>query len=242
MSSSNEERKVDLHYNGYKIPIRIEKDFNKIITKIKESLYLTKEDMNKLSISFKDSEGYENMLDEDTIEDAFQSEEWTISKDEDEEEQEKKQDKNDKSDKEIKKLKNEKKQALEQVNALKIKIKEINDKWKESFEKLKNNFINELQQRENINKTNIENITKNLTESAQNIIAQKVEEYNNNISEVLKTKIEESTINLNNNKDDFAKTVEELTKTQSEIKNTVEQSKIKFIDIINKSKIMENNQ
>ena len=241
MSSSNEEKKVVLSYNGYKIPIRIEKDYDKIKAKIQESLYLTKEDMDKLSINFKDSEGYENMLDEDTIGDAFQSEEWIISKDEEEEDQDKKQD-NEKSDKEIKKLKKEKKEALEQVNALKIKIKEINDKWKESIEKLKNNFINELQQRENLNKTNIENITKNLTESAQNIIAQKVEEYNNNISEVLKSKIEESTTNLNNKKDEFTKNVEELTKTQSEIKNTVEQSKIKFADIINKSKIMENNE
>ena len=241
MSSSNEEKKVVLSYNGYKIPIRIEKDYDKIKAKIQESLYLTKEDMDKLSINFKDSEGYENMLDEDTIGDAFQSEEWIISKDEEEEDQDKKQD-NEKSDKEIKKLKKEKKEALEQVNALKIKIKEISDKWKESIEKLKNNFINELQQRENLNKTNIENITKNLTESAQNIIAQKVEEYNNNISEVLKSKIEESTTNLNNKKDEFTKNVEELTKTQSEIKNTVEQSKIKFADIINKSKIMENNE
>ena len=241
MSSSNEEKKVVLSYNGYKISIRIEKDFDKIKAKIQESLYLTKEDMDKLSINFKDSEGYENMLDEDTIGDAFQSEEWIISKEEEDEDQDKKQD-NEKSDKEIKKLKKEKKDALEQVNALKIKIKEINDKWKESIEKLKNNFINELEQRENLNKTNIENITKNLTESAQNIIAQKVEEYNNNISEVLKTKIEKSTIDLNNKKDEFTKNVEELTKTQIEIKNTVEQSKGKFIDIINKSKIMENNE
>ena len=241
MSSSNEEKKVVLSYNGYKIPIRIEKDYDKIKAKIQESLYLTKEDMDKLSINFKDSEGYENMLDEDTIGDAFQSEEWIISKDEEDEDQDKKQD-NEKSDKEIKKLKKEKKDALEQVNALKIKIKEISDKWKESIEKLKNNFINELQQRENLNKTNIENITKNLTESAQNIIAQKVEEYNNNISEVLKSKIEDSTIDLNNKKDEFTKNLEELTKTQSEIKNTVEQSKVKFIDIINKSKIMENNE
>ena len=241
MSSSNEEKKVVLSYNGYKIPIRIEKDYDKIKAKIQESLYLKKEDMDKLSINFKDSEGYENMLDEDTIGDAFQSEEWIISKDEEDEDQDKKQD-NEKSDKEIKKLKKEKKDALEQVNALKIKIKEISDKWKESIEKLKNNFINELQQRENLNKTNIENITKNLTESAQNIIAQKVEEYNNNISEVLKSKIEDSTIDLNNKKDEFTKNLEELTKTQSEIKNTVEQSKVKFIDIINKSKIMENNE
>ena len=241
MSSSNEEKKVVLSYNGYKISIRIEKDYDKIKAKIQESLYLTKEDMDKLSINFKDSEGYENMLDEDTIGDAFQSEEWIISKEEEDEDQDKKQD-NEKSDKEIKKLKKEKKDALDQVNALKIKIKEINDKWKESIEKLKNNFINELEQRENLNKTNIENITKNLTESAQNIIAQKVEEYNNNISEVLKTKIEESTINLKNKGDEFTKNLEELTKTQSEIKNTVEQSKGKFIDIINKSKIMENNE
>ena len=241
MSSSNEEKKVVLSYNGYKISIRIEKDYDKIKAKIQESLYLTKEDMDKLSINFKDSEGYENMLDEDTIGDAFQSEEWIISKEEEDEDQDKKQD-NEKSDKEIKKLKKEKKDALEQVNALKIKIKEISDKWKESIEKLKNNFINELQQRENLNKTNIENITKNLTESAQNIIAQKVEEYNNNISEVLKSKIEDSTIDLNNKKDEFTKNLEELTKTQSEIKNTVEQSKVKFIDIINKSKIMENNE
>ena len=130
MSSSNEEKKVVLSYNGYKISIRIEKDFDKIKAKIQESLYLTKEDMDKLSINFKDSEGYENMLDEDTIGDAFQSEEWIISKEEEDEDQDKKQD-NEKSDKEIKKLKKEKKDALEQVNALKIKIKEINDKWKE---------------------------------------------------------------------------------------------------------------
>ena len=136
MSSSNEEKKVVLSYNGYKISIRIEKDYDKIKAKIQESLYLTKEDMDKLSINFKDSEGYENMLDEDTIGDAFQSEEWIISKEEEDEDQDKKQD-NEKSDKEIKKLKKEKKDALEQVNALKIKIKEINDKWKESIEKLK---------------------------------------------------------------------------------------------------------
>lgn len=240
MSSNNEERNIVLNYGDYKIDITIEKDYDKIKTKIQKSLYLTKEEMDKLSINFKDSEGYENMLDEDNLDDAFQSGEWILSRDE-EETTGPTPVQNDKLEKEIKKLKNEKKQAVEQINKLKNKIKELNDKWKDSIEKLKNDFINELKERETLNKTNIENITKNLTESAQNIIEQKVKDYNTNISNVLESKIKESTIDLNSKQDEFKKNIGDLSKTQTEIKTTVEQSKVKFIDIINKSGIMDNN-
>ena len=52
---------------------------------------------------------------------------------------------------------------------------------------MQNKFIEELKQRETLNKKNIEQIEKDLIDCAQNMIRSKVEEYNNNVNQSPKT-------------------------------------------------------
>ena len=62
------------------MPVKIKENYDKAIESIKEALYLTQDEMDKLTINFKDPEGDENMLEESNFDDAFESDVWTTSK------------------------------------------------------------------------------------------------------------------------------------------------------------------
>ena len=62
MSSSTKTK--TLKHNGYEIKIEIVEDYEKAIESIKTALYLTQEEMEKLTINFEDQDGDENMLEE----------------------------------------------------------------------------------------------------------------------------------------------------------------------------------
>ena len=74
----SEEKEIRLWHNKYKVIIK--KKYDDIKQSIKDSLYLTEDDFNDLTINFLDVYGDEDILEEDTFEDAYNAEEWVTSK------------------------------------------------------------------------------------------------------------------------------------------------------------------
>ena len=74
----SEEKEIRLWHNKYKVIIK--KKYEDIKQSIKDSLYLTEDDFNDLTINFLDAYGDEDILEEDTFEDAYNAEEWVTSK------------------------------------------------------------------------------------------------------------------------------------------------------------------
>ncbi len=70
------EKEINLKYNGKVIQVRIQNNYLQTLKSIKLALKLTDDEINKLTISFIDEEGDENMLDEENFEQAFNFDNW----------------------------------------------------------------------------------------------------------------------------------------------------------------------
>ena len=70
------EKEINLKYNGKVIQVRIQNNYLQTLKSIKLALKLTDDEMNKLTISFMDEDGDENMLDEENFEQAFNFDNW----------------------------------------------------------------------------------------------------------------------------------------------------------------------
>ena len=128
------------------------------------------------------------------------------------------------------------------IELMNEKINEINEQWKNKIEELKIKYQKEIKERDKLNKKNTDELKNKILNYYKNIIEKQISDYKNSVEGKIQFLLEANVIDLNYKKDEFSKNFEELTKTSSEIKNTIEQSKIKFIDIINFSKIMEQNE
>ena len=67
------EKKFTLIYNSYKIPISLKKDYKDVIKRIKEHLFLQDNDIKKMNLNYIDQYGYEDALDEQVFDFAFDS-------------------------------------------------------------------------------------------------------------------------------------------------------------------------
>ena len=155
MSEEGEEREKTItliHNEKYKVPVKIKENYDKAIESIKEALYLTQDEMDKLTINFKDPEGDENMLEESNFDDAFESDVWTTSKNTIDDNN--KQNNNEITEEDKNKIIKELRENY--TKFMNEKIREINKNWKEKINLLTNKFKNELAQREELNQSIID--------------------------------------------------------------------------------------
>ena len=73
-------RRIKVIYDDNIIKVDIPNNYEEALEEIRKALYLKKEEMDLLDISFMDSEGDENYLEEDNFDEAFESEKWFITK------------------------------------------------------------------------------------------------------------------------------------------------------------------
>ena len=112
------------------------------------------------------------------------------------------------------------------------KLKELNDKWKNKINNLKNKFEKELKDRENSNKKNIELIIDNISNASQQIFEQKLNDLDNNINEVIQKKIEEKLKCINDNQEYLKEPLNFCLNIQKEIKEELQNTNNRFINII----------
>ena len=237
--SDKEEKEITLRHNdNYEIKVKIKNNYQYILNAVKEALYYSDDEMENITLNFVDEDGDDNMLDEDNVELAFEATEWTTSK---------KDTPIPKSaptsNEEVEKLKAEISQLKSQLknsNSLKETFKKCNEKYKVQLEQLKNKFIEELKQRETLNKKNIEQIEKDLIDCAQNMIRSKVEKYNNDVKNDLNSKIEQSKVNLNKGIKEIESVLKDINTNKDEIKKQIGESNTNFSLIFEMSKINDN--
>ena len=237
MSDSKETKTITLKYNGFKdIKVEIPNNYDKALEALRQKLYLTKEEIESFAISFQDSGGDENFLDEDTIEDAFNSEAWDITKESSGPMPD--QDKKDKKEEDVKKIQEQTTETC--IKYMNDKIKELNEKWKQKMKELKTQltkkFKEELDKREKVNKENIEAIMSKLSKDAKEYVEKQVNSYNSNISTILQSQIDDGKDKLNKEKETIVNDGNELQNINKEIKTAVEESKNKFTEIMELSK------
>ena len=231
MSEEGEEREKTItliHNEKYKVPVKIKENYDKAIESIKEALYLTQDEMDKLTINFKDPEGDENMLEESNFDDAFESDVWTTSKNTID-------DNNKQNNNEI--TEEDKNRIIKELREnytkfMNEKIREINKNWKEKINLLTNKFKNELAQREELNQSIIDNIMKKISNEAKEGIKNSVEQYKSKIDGIIDSKIETSMANLVKEKKEFIENKKLIENTQKEIKDKVNESQLNFNDIM----------
>lgn len=240
MSEEGEEREKTItliHNKKYKIPVKIKENYDKAFISVMEALYLTKEEMDKLTINFMDVDGDENMLEESNFDDAFESETWTTSKNTIDDDN--KQNNNEITEEDKNRIIKETRDNC--TKFMNEKIREINKNWKQKIELLKNKFKNELEQREELNKSIRDNIMKKIANDAKEGIINSVEKFKNNIDGTINSKIQESMANLAKEKKEFIENKKLIENTQKEIKDKVNESQINFNDIMKFSQVNINN-
>ena len=240
MSEEGEEREKTItliHNEKYKVPVKIKENYDKAIESIKEALYLTQDEMDKLTINFKDPEGDENMLEESNFDDAFESDVWTTSKNTIDDNN--KQNNNEITEEDKNKIIKELRENY--TKFMNEKIREINKNWKEKINLLTNKFKNELAQREELNQSIIDNIMKKISNEAKEGIKNSVETYKSKIDGIIDSKIETSMANLVKEKNEFIENKKLIENTQKEIKDKVNESQLNFNDIMKFSQANINN-
>ena len=126
-------KEITIKYNGYDIQLEINNDYNSTLEIIKKKLYLQDEDLGNIFIYYIDEDNLENELDEDNFDEAYESVNWTIYRND--------QNKNEKET-DGKELEEEKKNLEKELKEkLKEKLKkEVNEKIKKKIEELKTKF------------------------------------------------------------------------------------------------------
>jgi len=234
--SDEEEKEIILRHNDkYFVKVKIKNDYEAIINAVKEALYYSDDEIKNLVINFIDDEECENTLDEDNIEEAFEAKEW-ITRRKDSPGPKPTQDGGD-----VEKLKREISQLKSQIrnnsSALQEAIQKCNENYKKQLEQLKNKFVEELKQRENLNKTNLEQIQEELTECAKSMIKSKVEESNIKIKEELNSKIEKNKTNLNNGIEEISSILKTIDDNKKEISKQIIESNENFTKIYELSQV-----
>jgi hypothetical protein len=232
------EKTILLLHNEFKIEVEIPNNYNEVNEVVRKALFLKPEEMAKLTLMYKDEEGDNNPLDEDSFEDAFKAKEWcTRPNQDDDDDNEIKE----KEEKEIQKMKdNEEKMKEIFINMMNNKVKEVNEKWKKEFENLKIKFKNELEKRENLHQKNLEQIIGNMSNYFDSVIEAKVDNYNNEIKKVFATQIINNTTDFNKGNEDFKKNVNNLKDVQNSINEDIQNSFKNFADILKFSGINNN--
>ena len=234
MSDEKEKEIILRHNDKYLVKVKIKNDYDAIINAVKEALYYSDEEIKNLVISFIDDDDCDNVLDEDNIEEAFEAKEW-ITRRKDSPGPKPTQ------DGDVEKLKREISQLKSQIrnnsNALQEAIQKCNENYKQQLEQLKNKFVEELKLRENLNKENLEQIHKELTECAKSTIKSKVEESNIKIKEELNSKIEINKTNLNKGIEEISLILKNIDENKKEISKQIKESNENFSQIYELSQV-----
>ena len=259
---SIEEKEITLYHNEYEIKLKIKKDFEETKKAIKEKLYFQDKDLNKFELFYLDEDEDENNIEEDTFEDAFNSNKWGLRSNEVDNINPEENDKLKIDLEDVKeKIKNKVNKTQKEINE---KVKAIKDELISKFTKLANNKISEnnkkyekkIQNLEKIikslkdkNKTIIEEIEKEhessiktsleqLTNYAESKIQEQMEQYNNEFVDTLDSKITDSTVKLKEVNNEVKNKINELNEDQEKMKNTMDTIKNNVSEIFNKSQIL----
>ena len=227
--SSSEKKTIKLSHNGFIIHIEISNDYKEIMETIRNAIYLKPEEMEKLTIMFKDEEGDNNPLDEENFTEAFNAEEWCTKPNSEANEEERKLiDENN-----IERMKNREEEMKSKfIEIMNNKITEINNNWKQKLEKSKISFKNELNKRENLYQKNLEQIMGNMSTYVNNVIDSGVDKYNKEIKDVYESQVKEGENNFKNEDQGMKSNLENMQKVYNNIKDDVDKSKISFVDIL----------
>ena len=199
---SNKEKEITFHYNGFKIKMKFNKDYEKTKKIMKQKLYFQDKELNKFTLNYLDEEDLENMVqDDDEFEEAFSSDnitEWMLAPKETDEENENKDNK----------LKNLYEQLEKVKENYKKKIKDMQNDVTEKVNKIKEELISKTTK---IVNEKLSIINKNYEKKLKSL-----EELNKVLNEKNKTTLEEMQIAHESSLQKIISDISDLTEKKME--------------------------
>lgn len=236
-------KEIILKYNGYEIPIKISKDLEQCKEEIKKKLYLKELNPDKFSLFYFDDDGYENDIDEDSIEEAFEAKEWGLTQEEkkEDDDQTKKVNSEEINKKIKKKVDSEQKSVDERINKIKQEITEkltkaFNDrisKYEEIIEKLKNanKSLKEknkmiVEEMTKLHESSIQEILKNVQSYSQTTISTELENYNKMFNSELESAIKQNKEMIEKQNSNIKHILSSINQYNSNLQNSLRASKV----------------
>ena len=243
-------KEIILKYNDYEIPIKISKDLEECKEEIKKKLYLKDLNSDKWSLFYYDEDEYENDIDEDCIDEAFEAKSWGLTQ-----EEKSNDDHNKVNSEEIKKninkkVKKEQKAIDEKINKIK---QEITEKLTKAFTERISAYEKKIEQLKEINKSlkeknkkimeemtkyhesSIKEILDNVKSYSQEKIGTELDNYNKMFKTELSSTIEKNKSLLEQQNTNINNMFNSLSIYKKNLQNTLEQSKINFGDVYSQS-------
>ena len=242
-------KEIILKYNDYEIPIKISKDLEQCKEEIKKKLYLKDLNSNKWSLFYYDEDEYENDIDEDSIEEAFEAKIWGLTHEEKEDDDQTKKVNSEEINKKIKKKVDSEQKALdEKVNKIK---QEITEKLTKAFNERISKYEKIIEQLKNANKSlkeknkkiveemtklhesSIQEILKNVQSYSQAKIASELDNYNEMFNSELSSTIQQNKDMVEKQNTAIREILKTINQYNSNLQNSLQASKVNCRNIFN---------
>ena len=243
-------KEIILKYNGFEIPIKISNDLEQCKEEIKKKLYLKDLNSEKWSLFYYDEDEYENDIDEDSIEEAFEAKIWGLTHEEkeDDDDQTKKVNSEEINKKIKKKVDSEQKALDEKVNKIK---QEITEKLTKAFNERISKYEKIIEQLKNANKSlkeknkkiveemtklhesSIQEILKNVQSYSQAKIASELDNYNKMFNSELSSTIQQNKDMVEKQNTTIKNILDSINQYNSNLQNSLRASKVNCRNIFN---------
>ena len=243
-------KEIILKYNDYEIPIKISKDLEECKEGIKKKLYLKDLNSDKWSLFYYDEDEYENDIDEDCMDEAFEAKFWGLTQEEKSNDDHNKVNSEEIKKKINKKMKSEQKSIDEKINKIK---QEITEKLTKAFTERISAYEKKIEQLKEINKSlkeknkkiieemtkshesSILEILKKVQSYSQERIGAELDIYNQMFNTELSSTVEKNKSLIEKQNTNIKDMISSFNKYKDNLQNTLEQSKINFSEVYNQS-------
>lgn len=245
-------KEITLKYHDYEIPITISKDFEQCKEQIIKKLYLKDLNSDKWSLFYYDEDEYENDIDEDVMDEAFEAKVWGLeNKDENENHDQDKKVNSEEIMKSIKKKVNSEQKLVDEkiknikeeltkkfTNALKeqaLKYEKIIEQLKETNKSLKEKNKKNIEEITKLHESSIQGILKNVQEYSQVKLGNELENYNQIFNTELSSAIKQNKDLIEKQNSNVKNMLNSMNQYKENLHNTLENSKNNFSKIYQRS-------
>jgi hypothetical protein len=243
-------KEIILKYNDYEIPIKISKDFEQCKEEIKKKLYLKDLNSDKWSLFYYDEDEYENDIDEDCMDEAFEAKIWGLTQEEKTDDDHNKVNSEEIKKKINKKVRSEQKAIDEKINKIKQEItekltkafterisacekkieqlKEINKSLKEKNKKI-------IEEMTKFHESSIQDVLNKVKSYSQERIGAELDNYNKMFKTELSSTIDKNKSLLEKQNTNIKNMFSSLSIYKNNLQNTLEQSKNNFSEVYSQS-------
>ena len=239
------EKEIILLHNEFEIPLNITSDYNESINALKKKIYFQDKDMENYSLYYLDEEGDEVDVDEDQFDDAYNSSKWGLRKQDEEPtpsvnilevkakfEENTQKDVNAKINKIKKDLMDKFTKIFnEKISANNLKYEEKIKKLEQTIKSLKEKYKQIIETMKKSHEESVNSIINQVSQFAGNEIMSHMSKLDKDFDENLKTGIYTCNNETGKIVSSIQKNIENVGNQQNMMRQSLDASKSKFLEI-----------